>query len=314
MLKLFAYDTENNELELDGIVSLSYNSEENVPADDLCVRLSVSPSLPELARVRLVEDGNALFTGVVDEQQNCISESEVYTTITARSLAALLLDNESEPVSYYYPTSAVIFERHLKPCGITSYKGYDSFLRDRLNIPKGCTNWHALALYCKRALGTVPRVTGDGTVDFMGIQSKESLVFSSERGIGYSSVKENLRRCKPLSDVLVKLPNSSGYNFDIENTEAKSRKIKRVRYLDVSCGSSAGTADIMISNSERSSYEIELITPERLIGSVGAAAELFDPILGERKGLLVSSVYYSLSPKGGYSVIKLRKDKNNVDS
>ncbi|MBR1731217.1 MAG: hypothetical protein IJ725_02145 [Ruminococcus sp.] len=308
MLELYGITAEQSRIELEGILSLTVNQEENVPADDLCVTVSYNYGLPELHKLILKEDGEILYTGIVDEQQTVINDSTAYNRIIARSMAALLLDSESAPVCYYQPSPSVILKYHMEPVGIKKYKGKNIAAKELFNIPKGSTNWQAVESFSKLVFGGNPRVEADGTVNFNGVKNDNVIKFSDTGGIEYNSIKENYKRCKILSNIRVKLQSDSGYDFNIKNENADSL-IKRERYLDASVTSaSVDIAEKMIEKGNTSSYELELTTPRRLLNILGSKAVISDSVIGERKDLYVSSVYYRLTPSGELTTVKLKKE------
>ena len=308
MLELYGIDAEQSQIKLRDIISLTINQEENVPADDLSVTLSYNREMPELYKVLLKENGETVFKGIVDEQQIVTDDSTAYNRIIARSMAALLLDSESEPVSYNQPSTSVIFKYHIEPLGIKKYKGDNILAKEHLNIPKGSTNWQAVEAFSKLAFGRFPRVEGDGTINFNGVINDTEILFSNNGGIGYNSIKENNKRCKILSNVRVKVKSGGGYDMNVKNEYANSL-IKRERYLDASVASaSPDIAQIMIDKGNAMSYELELKSPYRLLNILGAKALISDSLIGERAGLYVSSVYYKLTPDSEFTTVKLKKE------
>ena len=69
--------------------------------------------------------GRVLFAGIVDEQVLSESGDGITVELSARSRAALLLDNEARPQIYYMPSLKLMFERHAAPYGFTGYLGRD---------------------------------------------------------------------------------------------------------------------------------------------------------------------------------------------
>lgn len=72
--------------------------------------------------------------------------------IAARSMAALLLDNEAIPQTYAYPSLPLLFERHGKPYGFTEWEGEPSGFSVPFTITKGMSEWEVLSLFCSRYL------------------------------------------------------------------------------------------------------------------------------------------------------------------
>ena len=308
MLKLYGITEENREIELTDIISLIINQEENVPADDLSVNLSYIRELPELYGIVLKENNEILFKGIVDEQQTIVNAKGAYNRIVARSMAALLLDNESIPVSYNQPSTSVIYKYHIETVGLKSYKGNNITLNGIINIPKGATNWQAVEMFSKAAFGSSPRVEADGTVNFNGIKNTAEIRFSNIDGINYNSIKENNKKCGVLSNVRVKIKSENGYDLNVKNERA-DKNTRRERYLDASVSTvSPDIAELMIDRSNIGAYELEITIPHKLLNILGTSARINDGIIGDRNNLYVSSVYYRLNPDGEMTTVKLKKE------
>ncbi len=277
-------------------VYIVINQDENIPADDLTVAFPLFDNNTELCEVTVYDKNEVVFTGVVDEQQNIVSSSRRITKIAARSMAAMLLDNECMPVSYSYPSTSVIFDRHIKPNRIGGYIGDEKVIEGNMRIPKGTTEWQAVTAFSIEAYGATPRIEADGTVNFYGVKSDLQLIFSNSGGINYSSLKENNKRCRLLSQVFVKAGSSSRYDTVIADEKAVKRKVRRKRYLDSTAGASLRVADTMIENGEKGSYEITVTANKRLINVLGASVVFKDRQLMRNEGLYVSGIYYRSTP------------------
>lgn len=308
MLELYGVTEDLEEIGLGDIISLTINREENVPADDLSVTLAYNPDLPEIYRVRLIDDGDTVFTGIVDEQLTAADRNGAYNKIVARSMAALLLDNESIPKNYNQPSTSVIFKYHIEPFGFKAYKGKNKIAKGIINIPKGSTNWYAVEAFAKKAFGCFPRVDSDGTVNFNGVKNDSTIKFSKSDGIGYNSVKENKKKCKLISNVRVKLKPDSGYELNVKNNNV-SAAVRRERLLDASVSSvMPDVAQVMIENGNNAAYELELTSPRRLLGILGSRASVDDEYIGSIDNLYVSSLYYKLTPECEYTTVTLKRN------
>ena len=105
-------------------LSVSLRADLNVPADSLELLFPYSERLDrDISGVRVLLDGKTVFNGRPDELIRQRPSGGVTLKLTARSLAALLLDNEAEPLCYHEPSAAFIAEKHLIPFGITEYSG-----------------------------------------------------------------------------------------------------------------------------------------------------------------------------------------------
>ncbi|MBR2280455.1 MAG: hypothetical protein IJ903_06010 [Ruminococcus sp.] len=313
MLSFIFTDINDERITLDNPIYAVINQDEKIPADDLTVTFPYIEKLSELSGVEVYDGDKIVFKGVVDEQQSVLGVKEYYTRIAARSMAAVLLDNESRPVNYTKPTTSVIFEKHLSPNSITKYKGEEKALNENLNVPKGTSDWQVFYNFCIKAFNRAPRIEADGTASFIGVNSDDKVLFSNNGGVSYNSIKENIKRCKLISDVNVKAGNS-GYNMVINDKSIKDRKIKRKRYYDASVNKDFTVPDIMIRNSLDNSYEVTVVSPERIIDKLGAKAEIENEKTGTIKGLYISSVYYRLTTEKEETTLILKKEREYVDS
>lgn len=314
MLRFIFEDISGNKTVLSNPIYIVINQDENIPADDISVVFPYQKGINELCFLDVIDDEKTVFKGIVDEQQNIFNEKGIFIKIIARSMAAMLLDNESKPLSYNNVSTSVIFERHLKPNMIEEYIGKEVVLKDELNVLKGTTDWQVFRSFALKAFKKTPRIKADGTAYFYGAESDEKLVFSDVDGLEYNSVKENNKRCRILSDVIVKAGGNSDYNMIINNTEAKKRGINRRRYIDAKSPDDFNTADIMLENSLDNSYEVTVVTPRRVLDKLGAKVRLENEEFGIINGLYVSSIYYKLTPDKEETTLILKKEKNYVDS
>lgn len=314
MLEFKFKDVDDNDIILNNPIYIVINQDEKIPADDLSVTFPLLKDIGELCEVEVFDDDKIVFKGVVDEQQNVLSDALYFTKINARSMAANLLDNESRPVNYTDVSTSVIFSRHILPNAIKSFRGDIITYKGNLNISKGTTDWQAFYTFAQKAYNKTPRITAEGIADFNGINSDETLTFSNSNGIKYSSLKENKKRCKLISDVYMKTKQSGGYDAVIRKDSIISRKINRRRYVDISVSRNFSLPEVIINNSIGNSYEVTIITPERILEKLGAKVRIEDGGLGVIDGLYISSIYYRLTPDTEETTLILKKEREYVDS
>ncbi len=313
MLSFSFTDVNGEKFNAENPLYIVINRDENIPADDLTVVFPIMDLSRELCEVSAYEEDKIVFKGIVDEQINVTDEKDNYTKIIARSMAAVLLDNESRPISYSYPSTRVIVKEHLEPCGIKEYEGVEKTLDGNLKIPKGMSNWQAATAFSLKAFNRTPRVEEDGTVNFNGVESDLKLRFSNTDGIKYNSFKENNKRCKVLSRIYARTGSKGNYNTVLKNKKAEKRGVNRRRYIDTLADSSLLIGDAMIRNSEKSSYEITATSPECLLNALGAEA-VFDDRKTLYNDLYVSGIYYRSTPEREETMLTIKKEFQNVDT
>ena len=81
--------------------------EQNVPPE-----IEIDEEDKHATHIIAEENGEVVFLGEIDSIVSERSATAQTMKISARSLAALLLDNEAEPLDYNSPSPQLIFRRH----------------------------------------------------------------------------------------------------------------------------------------------------------------------------------------------------------
>lgn len=286
---------------------VEWNQEENVPADDLTAVFSYRRT-NELSDIEVFCGTEPVFRGIVDEQRAVFSGSSAQLMICARSLAALLLDNEAEPVTYAHPSAGIIYERHAKDYGITLMDDAKVSFCSDLVVTKGMSDWQVLRDFAAGCCGAMPRVSGVGGLYLRGLSDDGEVLFSNERGIGYSRIEENLKRAEELSGVNIKVINAAGYDNRIENPSASRRGIRRERYLNaIITDAPMQCADRMIRNSRRDAYSVELRCTGLYTDLLGKRASVESTALGAMTALYVCSTRCVIGSSGSYTDVVLKR-------
>jgi prophage tail gpP-like protein len=310
VLRFIITDVQGGQSEVKAVISAVLNSELDVPADDLTVTMPYDEKISKNAdTITAYADGKVVFTGQIDEVTNLCSCEQAVTKISARSLAGKLLDNEAEAVTYCCPAADFIFNRHLKPFGITEFEAENFPYVGILKIDKGMSQWQVFENFCKIGYGNVPRITGEGKALFKGCKQGDKIIFGS-KGIEYSSLKENKKRSSLISEVRVKIDEYGAYDSYVKNKNPECKNINRVRYVNAAADTSdLSTADNIISQSNSGSYSITLECIGCLVDILGCEAELDDSRLGRVDNLIVDKLKYSSGKNGEITVITLIKEK-----
>ena len=308
MLKFKLSFTDKTEKYIDGVLTAVINADVDVPADSLTVTLPYDKEIGEKADfITAYLDDSVVFTGQIDEIIGIKNSDGAVTKITARSLAAALLDNEAEPLTYINPAASFIYSRHLKPFGIKEYEADDTPFFGTLKIDKGMTHWQVLRNFCINRYSEEPRITGGGRVLFKGYEGGEPVAFG-KGGIEYTLAKESKRRFKLITEVRLKLTETGTYYGRLENKNPDCKHLKRVRFVNATADkTSVKTADKMIKKSNSDSYSIQLECVGCCIGVIGKPAVLCDDMLGEIKNLTVRRIIYSTDRNGEKTTVTLGK-------
>ena len=181
-----------------------------------------------------------------------------------------------------------------------------------IKIEKGMTEWQVLEKFCNGRYGKSPRITGAGFVLMCGTYGGAKPIVFGRNGVGYTSLREYIKPCKVISQVKLRTEEYGGYKSVISN-KCVADRIKRVRYVNAFLDNNAvKTADRMIENGNRQSFEIMLECAECLCGIVGRRAVIDDSLIGKREGLIVKSIKYSLGKNGESTTVVLGKENGDV--
>ena len=306
MLSCVLTDIDGNEKIAPYPLSMTVDVDENIPADALKATFPYFET-SEIARIDVYADGEIVFRGIVDEEEHTVDSGGEYLKIAARSKAALLLDNEAMPCVYDHPSADMICERYAEPFGIRCADSDDAVYFGEQTIAKGSSCWSVLKNFCNACYSTLPRIGSDGLLRMKGISGDKELRFGSD-GIRYTRISELNKRSAELSAVRVKTESAGGYELCVTNEIAVSRGIRRERYLNALLTESPmRCADAMLRNGRSKAYALKLRCPECLLGAQGCSAEVYDAILGSRKGLYVSSLRYHSDADGEYTDLMLKR-------
>lgn len=288
------------------VLTAAWKSELDVPADSLVLSCVYDSEVFDKGNRIAAFDGDELiFEGQLDELSRIHRDTGVALKLCARSAAAVLLDNEAEPLSYRNPTAALMYFKHLKPFGFTDVEFDQTPILGYMSIDKGMSQWQTVEKFCKIRYGSKLRVSGSGKVYLRGCKSDKKVKFGVG-GIKYYSIKENKCRHKLISEVKLKVSKTAGYLSTMINPNPESKYVKRVRYVNVSAeNNTISTADNIIERSNSDSRYIKLTFKECITDILGASAEIKDESFGELRGLTVRAISYVFSQNGEFTTVVL---------
>lgn len=285
--------------------SVKLTMDETQPADHFYGVFPDQDALPELLQLRIYEDDGALlFGGIVDEQQRQISGEGRLLTLEARSMAALLLDNEVKPQTHEKPSLKTLFAAHGAPYGLTGYQGKDAAYNWTYVVRKGSSAWQVFWDFCLYCIGIDPKVTPEGILDVTGTKPQGVLRFSKDGGIGYTSLTHRRSPKKRLSQLWLQEALGDGYTSNVMDLSAMQSGIQRTRYVTAADWQGRRT----LKEARRQSDELVLVCPGGLRGRVSMQAVVEDPVLGRFRNYSAAKIVYTLDRSGEQCVVTLRTD------
>lgn len=139
----------------------------SVPCDSMTAACLYDPGmaevLPKATRFTASQDGTVMLKGVVDAYEITLSRQGLLVTVEGRGMAALLLDNESEALSYERAPLSEILENHVTPYGISVDKKQD-VSGSGYAVASGSSQWKALQGFTRRFGGFDPYFTPEGVL------------------------------------------------------------------------------------------------------------------------------------------------------
>lgn len=231
MLSFVLKDINGEECIRSNPLSVTLDSESGVPADSLTVLFLSDGDEAEFSDITVYDGKSCIFRGIVDEQTETVAENGRLLELSARSMAALLLDNEAMPQSCYLPNMRLFMDREFSKLGFTEYVGEDNPKSGSMSIEKGVSEWSVLERYCDRFLGTYPRVDESGVIHISEIEP-EVIFIPNEGDICLLSLKRIRRRCRLVSEYRIRTRRGGGYELIIGNEKADELKVSAVRYLN----------------------------------------------------------------------------------
>lgn len=245
--------------------------------------------LQSACRFRSEHNGATVFTGVVDEYSISIDEHGTVVTISGRSPAALLLDNELPAASYAALSSESLISSFITPYGISQVVSGAAKTLGSFSVSTGESAWSAVKRFSRYAWGTTPFFTPEGVLILNGRQGSNITVDADKDA---HAVKLRDERYGIISDVCVK-NRVTGASYTVRNEDFIARGGKSHRELTVpkTTGADAAryTAEYQIAESVRGRHLIELTLTKQFACFPGDIIELSSTALGVSGSYRVSA-------------------------
>ena len=138
-----------------------------VPCDSMTVCCpydeSMAEVLPNATRFTALQDGAVMLRGVIDAYEISLSGQGLLVTLEGRGMAALLMDNESEALTYGSAALEDILLNHVAPYGI-QWNGGKPLSGEGYAVTSGSSQWKALQGFTHRFGGFDPYFTREGVL------------------------------------------------------------------------------------------------------------------------------------------------------
>lgn len=304
MLNVYILDDNGCEICCESPLSLSVDMSLFVPCDSATVVIPYK-KIREAAEIKIYNNQELMFVGIVDEEINIFNSAGSYKKYVARSKMALLVDNQAYPNELTNITRTYLGNKYLQPFSVDYDKGEEVY-SGKIVVDDGMTIYQLIEEYCRNVFSSTPRMTPQGKLLFCGGSCDDEITFDNQKGIKYTSIAENKKRCEKISKVSL-MTNSKFYDYVITNDETVDTSICRERFLDASYDGTVypSTGETLILKSNQDSYEVTVVCPYNLtycLGYIGNIDEIDDC-------LEVVELCYTYNSKGEETRLTLKRRK-----
>jgi len=249
-----------------------------VPCDSLSVTClydkGMAGVLPRATRFTAAWGGETMLRGVVDAYEISMSERGLLATVEGRGMAALLLDNESEAVTYERATLGEVLGGHVSHYGISVGRRQD-VSGDGYVVTSGSSQWKALQGFTRRFGGFDPYFTREGTLMVEPLWGSGKTL-QVDDGTPLLSLQKREQRYGVISEVLIQ-DKVQGISHSVENAAFKAAGGQRrhVLYMPRSTADSRRyTGQYQIAQSALEQVEIVLVLPRAFAAFPGDRVSL----------------------------------------
>lgn len=144
--------------------SVTLKRDADAPADLITASFPAYDIWESFLYLHAYENGNQVFSGIVDEQRTSIGKNSMTAMLVARSKMALLLDNEAMPQTLMNPSLRLISKLYIEPFGFAPVVGSSTSVKGAFTIFKGESCWSVLDRFCRLFHGSKAFCGNDGLI------------------------------------------------------------------------------------------------------------------------------------------------------
>lgn len=262
------------QFELPTLLKWEFSYTGSVPCDSFTLKCAYEPAMAEVLRraVRFTarEDGTVEFAGVVDECGVTCDEKGLQLEVSGRGMAALLLDNEAESVSYQWATMEEILKNHVTPYGIVC-TGYDAVTAAaRYRVANGSSQWKALNDFAALHGGIAPYFDKTGALEVK--KNRRAARVSIDAKTPVTALAYCDKRYGVIAEALV-VDSKAGVKQSVKNEAfcARGGTSRRVFYVPARSGTQAMryTGEYQIAKSKEGAETLRVTIAGRFTAAPG---------------------------------------------
>ena len=270
--------------ELPTLLRWEFSYTGSVPCDSFSLRCPYDPAMAETlcraVRFRAREDGATEFAGVIDETNVTCDEKGMQLELSGRGLAALLLDNEAEAVSYERATMGEILKNHVTPYGILC-AGYDEAAAPRYRVANGSSQWKVLNDFAALHGGVEPYFDKAGTLELKRTHRGADVTIDAQTPV--TALVYCDKRYGVIAEALV-VDKRAGARQSVKNADfcARGGTSRRVFYVPAKSGAQTMrcTGEYQIRKSKEGAETLRVTIAGRFSAAPGDTAVVSGTKLG----------------------------------
>lgn len=214
---------DGREIRLPQVTGWKFQYGTGTPCDSFTLSCLWTPEedlLAEAVGFTAVEQGERVFTGVVDECERGWDGGGGRLTISGRSMAARLLDNEALGMDYQVATWQDILRDHVTPYGVQALEGASLPAVPNFSVAVGSSEWQVVYEFCRYYGGVTPRFDRLGRLTASPWPEGKRLVLGADAAVTALTLRD--QRYGVLSQVLVR-DRTTGAVQTVENQDFARR-------------------------------------------------------------------------------------------
>ncbi|WP_099204669.1 hypothetical protein [Scatolibacter rhodanostii] len=281
-------------------ISTYFNREEGVPADSLTVKFSADSVWENLYRVYAYQEGELVFSGIVDEQNTHLDKKGFTVELVCRSLAALLLDNEAEPMTLRNPSWRVMCLKYAESFGLSAKESVHSVeVKGDFEIKKGESCWTVLSRYAEQFLGGKLTVNKKGELLWKQEEPRtrelHSIISAQQRYCPYKKISR------------IWIQNAAGA-YQIGYNNEKTEGISRQRFFSYQDNRSPIA---YVNQTEQEVVQWEIQCADFIMAEPGDRVQLNITGFLPQTDLYIHRIRYTESADGVRTIFVLREKEEN---
>lgn len=207
-----------------------------IPADIAYLSFYCTEYIEQIREIEIEYKGSTVFVGNVDIQHQKRTTDGYVLSITARSLEGKMLDSEAAPKTYYYPTTSVIYDNHIRYFGVEGVDVPSANTVSQLSIDSSTSEWEVICNFFSLSHQKIPYIAGDRILRLREISSEVKGHISnsdpSDDVIHYKSVDIKKKTADLISNVYIINGDTGELSSTIVDSYLESMGFYSARYKE----------------------------------------------------------------------------------